>query len=145
MTERATKKQQELLQFIRDFISEHGYGPSYREIMNGMEYKSVSTVAVHVDGLIARGWLRKRDHSARSLEVVAMNSVGAPVAVIPKEDVREIETSRTITRKCDELLADRTASLDDITTLVESLRVLGYDDVYDMYSKKRKQYIEDTV
>lgn len=67
---RPSKKQRELFEFIRDFIREHGYGPSYREIMRALDYKSVSTVAVHVDGLIARGMLRKTDHSARSLEVV---------------------------------------------------------------------------
>jgi len=68
---RPSKKQRELLSFIDGFIRGNGYGPSYREVMRALGYKSVSTVAVHVDGLIARGFLRKRDHSARSLEVVA--------------------------------------------------------------------------
>lgn len=68
--ERPTKKQRELLSFIEGFISGYGYGPSYREIMRALDYKSVSTVASHVDGLIARGWLIKRNHSARSLEVI---------------------------------------------------------------------------
>lgn len=71
MQERPSKKQRELLQFIEGFIKGSGYGPSYREIMRALDYKSVSTVAVHVDGLISRGWLRKTDHSARSLEVVS--------------------------------------------------------------------------
>lgn len=71
MSERSTKKQRELLTFVDGFIKEHGYGPSYREIMNGMGYKSVSTVAIHIDGLISKGYLRKRDNSARSLEVVS--------------------------------------------------------------------------
>jgi SOS-response transcriptional repressor LexA len=68
---RPSKKQRELLSFIDGFIKGNGYGPSYREIMRALDYKSVSTVAVHVDGLIARGLLRKKDNSARSLEVVA--------------------------------------------------------------------------
>ena len=73
---RPTKKQRELLSFIDGFIRGNGYGPSYREIMRALDDKSVSTVAVHVDGLIMRGFLRKRDHSARSIEVVttAVNS-----------------------------------------------------------------------
>jgi len=69
---RPTKKQRELLQFIDGFIRSNGYGPSYREIMRACDYKSVSTVAVHVDGLIARGFLVKKDNSARSLEVVTV-------------------------------------------------------------------------
>lgn len=68
---RPSKKQRELLAFIDGFIKGNGYGPSYREIMRALNYKSVSTVAVHVDGLIARGFLRKRDHSARSIEVIS--------------------------------------------------------------------------
>ena len=67
---RTTKKQRELLAFIDAFIKGNNYGPSYREIMRALGYKSVSTVAVHVDGLIAKGHLRKRDNSARSIEVV---------------------------------------------------------------------------
>lgn len=71
---RPSKKQRELLSFIEDFINGNGYGPSYREVMRALDYKSVSTVAVHVDGLIARGLLRKTDHSARSLEIVDANA-----------------------------------------------------------------------
>ena len=43
---RPTKKQRELLAYIQQFISEHGYSPSYREIMNGLHYTSVATVAL---------------------------------------------------------------------------------------------------
>ena len=64
---RPTKKQRELLQFIETFIGEHGYSPSYREIMSGLHYGSVATVALHVNTLIKRGHLHRRDGSARSL------------------------------------------------------------------------------
>ncbi|MCA9349309.1 hypothetical protein KC878_04195 [Candidatus Saccharibacteria bacterium] len=67
---RPTKKQKELLDFIAQFIEEHGYSPSYREIMSGCSYNSVATVAAHVNNLIKRGHLVKRLNSARSLEVV---------------------------------------------------------------------------
>jgi hypothetical protein len=74
---RPTKKQREMLDFIETFIARQGYSPSYREIMNGLHYNSVATVALHVGNLIKRGHLRKRDHSARSLEVVR-NAASAP-------------------------------------------------------------------
>lgn len=64
-----TKKQRELLSFIDGFIKGNGYAPSFREIQRSLAYKSVSTVAIHVDGLIAKGYLRKVDNSARTLEV----------------------------------------------------------------------------
>jgi SOS-response transcriptional repressor LexA len=72
---RTTKRQRELLAFIDAFIKGNNYGPSYREIMRALGYKSVSTVAVHVDGLITKGYLRKHDNSARSIEVVSTASV----------------------------------------------------------------------
>lgn len=74
---RPTKKQRELLTFIDNFIKGNGYGPSYREVMRALEYKSVSTVATHVDGLIAHGYLRKTDHSARSLQVITLGDAPA--------------------------------------------------------------------
>lgn len=74
LEDRPSKKQRELLSFIDGFIKGNGYGPSYREIMRALDYKSVSTVAVHVDGLITRGYLRKKDNSARSLEVVSVDA-----------------------------------------------------------------------
>lgn len=75
MRERTTKKQQELLQYISEFLNEHNYAPSYREIMVALGYKSVSTVAVHVDGLIIKGYLTKSDKSARSIRM-AMEATG---------------------------------------------------------------------
>ena len=67
---RPTKKQYELLSFVREFTNRHGYSPSYREIADGLGYNSVATVALHVNNLIKRGHLTKRDKSSRSLEVI---------------------------------------------------------------------------
>ena len=88
--QRASKKQRELLNFIDGFIKGNGYGPSYREVMRALDYKSVSTVAIHVDGLIAKGLLRKRDHSARHLEVVT---------AIPKQAGGDSEHIRWLKRE----------------------------------------------
>src|SRR5690348_16185247 len=91
---RPTKKQKELLIFIETFINEHGYSPSYREIMVGLKYTSVATVALHVNNLIKRGHLHKRDHSARSLEVVTSSSVPAKITsnqIAPGEEKWLIE------------------------------------------------------
>lgn len=62
-----TKKQKILLDFIDRFIKGNGYSPTLREIMRALGYKSVSTVAKHVDNLVAAGMLDKRDGEIRSL------------------------------------------------------------------------------
>src|ERR1051326_8529426 len=85
---RPTKKQREMLSFIEEFIAAHGYSPSYREIMQGLSYNSVATVALHVNNLIRRGHLQKRDHSARSLEVVK-----PAILTEPKVTPKQLKTS----------------------------------------------------
>jgi len=69
-TEKPTKKQTELLQFIREFSEEHDYSPSYREIQAALGLRSVSAVAEHIDNCVTRGFLRKTPGSARSLEII---------------------------------------------------------------------------
>lgn len=91
--ERTTKKQQELLQFITDFLREHNYAPSYREIMKVLGYKSVSTVAVHVDGLIAKGYLTKTDKSARSVRLASETSPDNNHLVWLRNEITRRETA----------------------------------------------------
>lgn len=114
-SERASKKQRELLLFIDGFIKGNNYGPSYREIMRALGYKSVSTVATHVDGLIAKGYLRKSDNSARSIQVVSTDI--APV----QNDTAHHDWLR---QKIDTIIRD---GADDATTktLQETLKILG--------------------
>lgn len=127
---RPTKKQRELLGFIEKFIGEHGYSPSYREIMNGLGYTSVATVALHVGNLIKRGHLRKRDRSARSLEVVAKTeeiSITTNTVAAGEEKwlVQKVEHAvHQLEIAGDELQA---ASLDSLYVLIGALKVLGLD------------------
>lgn len=128
---RPTKKQKELLDFIERFIVENGYSPSYREIMNGLQYTSVATVALHVNNLIKRGHLVKREHSARSLEVVA--PVGISEAKLPTNEVKESE-EKWLVAKVEKLCTDAEAQalptraqVDDIAVLLAAMRVLGLE------------------
>jgi repressor LexA len=122
MPERPTKKQKELLEFIEGFIAEHGYGPSYREIMSGCNYSSVATVALHVNNLIKKGRLRKKDHSARSLEVVDLPKPGRPSASTADGD-KEKWLEGLIEVK----FAEDGRSLDELETLIGALRILGFN------------------
>lgn len=127
---RPTKKQRLLLTFIEGFIKEHGYSPSYREIMNGMNYNSVATVALHVNNLIKRGHLRKRDHSARSLEVVGSDAqrVGAMNAIGESDSKWLIERVDTMLRELEISQSPEEQSIDDVYVLIGALHVLGLDD-----------------
>lgn len=130
-TVRPTKKQKELLGFIESFIAEHGYSPSYREIMAGLNYTSVATVALHVNNLIKRGHLVKRDHSARSIEVVKEGESPARITsnqVAPSEEKWLIEKVEHAFRQVEDLGGGLTdAGLEQLQTLVNALKVLGLD------------------
>ena len=126
---RPTKKQQELLTFIDSFIQEHGYSPSYREIMVGCRYNSVATVALHVGNLIKRGHLEKRDNSARSLEVITKEHVKplAVNAVKASEEKWLIDLVETKFRDIEGYAKPPKKDLDGLYVLVGALRVLGID------------------
>lgn len=124
---RPSKKQRELLGFIETFISGHGYGPSYREIMRALNYKSVSTVAIHINGLIAKGHLVKRDRSARSLEVVQTTKVstdsGGVVPAAKEKWLVDLIQSRFDAYE----KAPSAKARDDLFVLVGALHVLGLE------------------
>jgi len=126
---RPTKKQRELLSYIEQFIGEHGYSPSYREIMNGLSYTSVATVALHINNLIKRGHLRKRDHSARSLEITNSTEDVKVTSndVKPGEEkwlVEKVEHFFAEAEKAGEVLQEE---IDRLYVLVGALKVLGLD------------------
>ena len=73
-----TKKQKILLDFVAEFSKEHDYSPTFREIMYALGYKSVSTVAKHIDNLVMLGYIVKREGEARSLEVTYSSTPEAP-------------------------------------------------------------------
>lgn len=135
MTERSTKRQKELLDYVDVFIKEHGYGPSYREVMAALGYKSVSTVAIHINGLIEKGYLRKRDNSARSLEVVsAQYGTGAgPQAstVAPKNAAKEKWLVDAVKERfATYRQAPQPTTLDELYVLIGALKVLGFEGAY---------------
>jgi repressor LexA len=126
---RPTKKQRALLEFIDIFIKQNGYSPSYREIMTGLNYSSVATVALHVNNLITRGHLRKRDRSARSLEVIGSQGFGDKIQQIAEKEEKWLITR--VHSLLDELQAEAQPALkkvDDAYVLIGALHVLGLDE-----------------
>lgn len=130
MTTRPTKKQHETLDFIRHFTGEHGYSPSYREIMNGCNYTSVATVALHVNSLIDRGQLRKRGKSARSLEVVSGVAESPAASSNHKHELMtEVENRfKQLEQEVSEEI------LNEVYVLVGALKILGHVDVARAYA-----------
>lgn len=123
-------KQKELLDFIAAFITEHGYSPSYREIMKGLNYTSVATVALHVNSLIKRGHLAKRDRSARSLEVVEESLDEKPLITKQLKASEEkwlVQKVEQFFKAAEDSASISERELDQLYVLIGALKVLGLE------------------
>ncbi len=73
-----TRRQREIFEFIRDFVSRNGYSPSLEEIGSHFGLSSVATVHKHVHHLVEKGFLQKAWNRSRSVEPV--EDAGADVS-----------------------------------------------------------------
>ena len=67
-----TRKQHELLMFIHEHLETTGFSPSFDEMKVGLSLKSKSGIHRLISALEERGFLRRRAHRARALEVVRL-------------------------------------------------------------------------
>jgi repressor LexA len=65
-----TKKQEKVLYFIEGYVRSHRISPTLSEIQDAFGWKSKTSAADHVGRLIEKGFLRRVDSSARSLQVL---------------------------------------------------------------------------
>jgi repressor LexA len=65
-----TRRQAEILAYIRDFTRTRGYAPTLQEIARRFALSSVATVHKHLGHLIDKGYLRRGRNRRRDLEVL---------------------------------------------------------------------------
>ncbi|NLM44688.1 MAG: transcriptional repressor LexA [Clostridiales bacterium] len=69
-----SKKQIEILEFIKKELATKGYPPSVREICEAVNLKSTSTVHGHLEKLEKKGYIRRDPTKPRAIEVLDSNS-----------------------------------------------------------------------
>ena len=67
-----TKKQKNLLIFINKKIRSSGISPSYEEMKNSLNLKSISGIHRLISALEERGFVKRLAHKARALEVIIL-------------------------------------------------------------------------
>ncbi|WP_270938764.1 transcriptional repressor LexA [Falsiroseomonas oryzae] len=67
-----TRKQHELLMFIDRHLRETGFSPSFEEMKEALRLKSKSGIHRLITALEERGFLKRRAHRARALEVIRL-------------------------------------------------------------------------
>ncbi|MDO5426931.1 MAG: transcriptional repressor LexA [Coriobacteriia bacterium] len=68
-TAKATANCQEILQIIKDFIADHDYSPTARDIMKRTKLKSVSSVHAYIIELENKGLITREDNKSRSIKL----------------------------------------------------------------------------
>ncbi|MEW6776914.1 MAG: transcriptional repressor LexA [Bdellovibrionota bacterium] len=62
-----SKRQKEILDYVRWYIDSHQFAPSYREIADHFGLSSVATVAQHLNALETKGYMEKDWNGYRSI------------------------------------------------------------------------------
>ena len=70
---RITKKQTEILEYIKSQILNKGYPPSVRDICTAVNLKSTSSVHAHLETLEKNGYIRRDPTNPRAIEIIDDN------------------------------------------------------------------------
>jgi repressor LexA len=110
-----TKRQKELLDYLRDYTARFGYAPTLAEIGRHFSLSSLATVHKHLKNLEAKGLIRRRWNRSRAVEIISRSrrrlgivdipllgvvAAGAPIEAVetrdslavPEELVRDVNT-----------------------------------------------------
>jgi repressor LexA len=74
-----TKRQREILDYLQDFIQQHGYAPSLEEIGRRFGLSSLATVHKHLTNLQEKGFIKRAWNRSRSVEMIPTNTNGRSV------------------------------------------------------------------
>jgi repressor LexA len=74
-----TKRQREILDYLNEFIQQHGYAPSLEEVGRRFGLSSLATVHKHLTNLQEKGFIRRAWNRSRSVELVQTRAGGRAV------------------------------------------------------------------
>jgi repressor LexA len=95
-----TKRQKQLLDYVDQYINQHGYAPTLQETGNYFGLSSLATVHKHLRNLEHKGYVKRRHNHSRALEVSARRkragaqelpllgqvAAGAPIEAVETQD-----------------------------------------------------------
>lgn len=71
--EELTRRQEDILQYIKEYIVSHGYPPTVREIGKDLGVSSPATIHTHLSKLEEKGFIRKGGSKNRAIELLVEN------------------------------------------------------------------------
>ena len=64
-----TRRQKQLMDYLNNYISEHGYAPTLSEVGEYFGLSSLATVHKHLHNLEQKGFIKRQHNHSRALEV----------------------------------------------------------------------------
>ena len=89
--EKLTKKQEDVLNYIKEYMVSHGYPPTIREIGGALGISSPATIHVHLQNLQKKGIIKKNGSKNRAIELLVQNEY------IKNDDVTKVPLLGKIT------------------------------------------------
>ncbi len=71
--DKLTKRQEDTLNYVKEYIVVHGYPPTVREIAQAINVSSPATVQAHLDCLADKGYIKKGANKNRTIELMVDN------------------------------------------------------------------------
>jgi len=96
-----TRRQKQLMDYLNNYISEHGYAPTLSEVGEHFGLSSLATVHKHLHNLEQKGFIKRQHNHSRALEVAeaerpaatrALRLLGQVAAGTPIEAIEGNET-----------------------------------------------------
>ena len=84
--EKLTSKQNNVLDYLKQFLAKKGYPPTVREICAALNLSSPATVHVHINHLVDKGYIKRSKEGNKALELLVPNeyeSHGEDVVIVP--------------------------------------------------------------
>ncbi|HEY9750723.1 MAG TPA: transcriptional repressor LexA [Allocoleopsis sp.] len=77
--ERLTEAQQQLFDWLVEYIRQHHHSPSIRQMMQAMELKSPAPIQSRLDHLRAKGYISWTEGKARTIRILQADAQGVPI------------------------------------------------------------------
>lgn len=120
-----TKKQHDVLQYIKDYLQTHSYAPSYREIMQHFSFNSLGTVYRYIKVLKNKGFLDAKKQSSRSLTLLHGSGIKNNSSEISLPFIGYISAGEPIETFSKSLSFEVPQSLVDVAEATYVLKVRG--------------------
>ena len=137
--EKLTKRQNDILDYIKLYIKNHGYPPSLRDIGKGIGLSSPATVHAHLNTLIKKGYIKKDNSKNRTIELLVDNeyieSDTVKIPLLYNNDNKYINVPSYLVSKKDVFAFDVKSSMissileNDIVIVLKSNKYLDSDIV----------------